>query len=188
MYESLDAVFFIITDGSNANAVQNAFTAGGLLDPGSDNALDSESDGVVYAMHSSANVNTPQHFGNASYNSFPAVQVSNNQEVAVSFSVGATTYTVQPLSEFGRCVDPNAGSGGQPTIELRSGKRILVPIYFSEYYSIASQRHVIGRWREIFRAGYVRTGRKLVGGGSDLGYFIGSRENTDFGLGVILKA
>ena len=44
VYECLDAIFIVIQDGSDSLGRSNAFAAGGLIDPGSDAATDSEAD------------------------------------------------------------------------------------------------------------------------------------------------
>lgn len=188
IYECLDAIWFTIMDGSDANSVCNQFAAGGLLDPGSASSVDSEADEVVYAMISSANTNPDVDFCSAS-TGFPNWRDTNNAVVSLSFSVGATTYSVQPLCYTNYSANIVVGSGGSETISLRSGRRVLIPVYANEFYDTgSSQRHLVGRLREIFKSGHNQTGYKLTGGGSDLGYFVNSRVTSNTRQGFLLKA
>ena len=188
IYECLDAIWFTIMDGSNANSSCNHFAAGGLLDPGSAAATDAEADEVVYGMISSGNKNPDIDWFNNT-NTFPNWRDANNDTVALTFSVGASTYTVQPISFTNYSASISTGAGGAETISLRSGRRALIPIYANEYFDTgSSQRHIVGRLREIFKSGHNKTGFKLTGGGSDLGYFITSRVTSDDKQGILLKA
>ena len=189
MYESLDAIYFVIMQGSHATGETNHFAAGGILDPGSDHAVDSEADEVVYGLLCSANKNSSFTFDiGASNTEYPNFRASDNQAVALSFSVGATTYTVQPLyfNNFSR--RDAGGSGGEESTALRSGRRFLQPLVANEFYDTGGERHIVGRLREIFFADHVKSGTKLTGGGNDLGYFVSPRVNADDYTGLILKA
>jgi hypothetical protein len=186
MYESLDAIYFAITDGSSADDRQNHFMAGGLLDPGSTASTDSEADEVVYALFAPGDQHMQAAFV-GSVQKWPQHNAGNDNFTAISFSPGATTYTIQPIQSGLSYSIATIGTGDN-VIKLRSNRRVLIPIYFNEFYTVGSVRHVVGRLREIFKAGETKTGNKLEGGGTDLGYFVAPEENLENYMGLLLKA
>ncbi len=185
-YECLDGIFLIFQDGSSGTGDVQVFCAGGLLDPGSDDSLDSEADELLYSMHTSGNSGIDV-LASSSATVFPCHSTGNNAEIAVAFSPGASTYTLLPLSI--NSATENNGSGGQTAMHTRSGKYALEAITFSHFYDIGGTRHFMGRWREIFMGTRGNSGQEINSGGSVVAYLVAYRgPGQGLGRSFLLKA
>ena len=139
MYESLDAIAMVFVDGSSAGYETALFIGGGIIDPGSTDSADGETDYGRYGMACSCNENFSV-LGHAD-SQFPFMGGNTNQEIALSWVPGSTT---QWNMLYPATVHKNKTPG---MFNLPSGKAIKLPMYACE---ATSPFTFIGRFREIY--------------------------------------